>query len=372
MTDVIKAISDASNQANSLLDDVKLSAETALGIQDPLKILPYRGYGTSEWLYVKGRVLQKEGIKTLPEDASTLENVQNMYRRFESDEVPNAQIKVCIEDCQETVTADKEGFFEAWLRPSSLNSADLWPSVYFELLDPPPRTQLVVNATGQARIVLSSAQFGVISDIDDTIVYTAATDPIEMVKIAYLGNAHSRRPFAGVDPFYSALQDGQGEDGNPIFYVSSSPWNMYDLFDKFLTINDIPNGPILLRDIELSPANLLSFDHAGHKRAQIDPILDSFPELPFILIGDSGQKDPEIYRQLVEDCPDRILAVFIRDAVPEDDKRHQEIDAIAQSIRSAGVDFLLFSDTITAAKQAEAKGFIDKSKLSAIENDTGV
>ena len=126
-------------------------------------------------------------------------------------------------------------------------------------------------------------------------MYTAANDTGKMIRIAYMGNAHSRKPFLGVEPFYKALQQGQEQsEGNPIFYVSSSPWNMYDLFDKFMSLNNIPNGPILLRDIELSPDNLTSFSHEGHKKEQIEPIFQRFPELPFILIGDSGQKDPEV------------------------------------------------------------------------------
>ena len=378
MTDFIKKVSDATGQVNESLDKVALRIEKALRIEDPLKIMPYMGYGTPDWLYVKGRVLQNEGIESLPEDASVVQNVKNMYLRFESDEIPNAKVKICVGDCKETVEANKEGFFEATLRPSMpMHPTDHWQSVYFELMDPPPRTQPAVNATGQARVVPPQAKFGVISDIDDTVVYTAAKDPLKMVRIAYLGNAHSRRPFAGVDPFYDALVKGKVEErkeeaGNPIFYVSSSPWNMYDLFDNFLDLNDIPNGPILLRDIELSPANLLSFDHAGHKREQIDPILTRYPELPFILFGDSGQKDAEIYSQLIEDYPDRILAVYIRDAVPDNKQRHEEIDAIANKIRATGVEFLLFSDTIEAARHAESKGWIEKGRLAEIESDPGV
>ena len=74
-------------------------------------------------------------------------------------------------------------------------------------------------------MVTSSAQFGVISDIDDTVVYTAASNPLEMIRIAYLGNAGSRRPFAGVAAFYQALQAGTADGGfagNPVFYGNYS------------------------------------------------------------------------------------------------------------------------------------------------------
>ncbi len=374
MSDFIENLSEATDSVSDAWGSAKKQVSEKLGIQDPLKILPYKGYGTSEWLYIKGRVLQKEGIETLPEDAPAWKNVQNMYRRFESDEIPNAEVRICVGDHQETVSANEEGFFEAKIEPgSSIPTDELWHSVEIELLSPPTRKQEAVIVTGEIFVVSPTAKFGVISDIDDTVVYTAANDTGKMIRIAYMGNAHSRKPLLGVEPFYKALQQGQEEtEGNPIFYVSSSPWNMYDLFDKFMSINNIPNGPILLRDIELSPANLTSFSHKGHKKEQIEPIFQRFPELPFILIGDSGQKDPEIYQQLIQAYPDRILAVYIRDAVSDDDDRREEIEAIAQNIRDSGVEFILFLETSTAARHAADQGWITEDAVSKVIPDTSV
>ena len=369
---LLKPLSRASNQLNTLWDSVKLSAEKTLGVQDPLRILPYRGYGTFEWIYIKGRVLEKEGIKLLREDAPIWKNAINMFRRFESDEIPNAELSVSIGSRTQQVSANEEGFFEIVLRPDQAVSSDgLWRSVELKLLNPPPRKQAEVTASGEVLIVSKAAEFGVISDIDDTVVYTAAQDLFKMIRIAYLGNAHSRRPFAGVEAFYQALQQ-PNEKGNPIFYVSSSPWNMYDLFDKFMNLNNIPNGPILLRDIELSPANLLSFSHRGHKREQIEPIFQRFADMPFLLIGDSGQKDAEIYAQIVQDYPGRILGVYIRDVSAGDEKRYEEIDAIAQKIRAQDVEFVLFADTAKAAEHAAQQGWIEQSALPSIKNSKGV
>lgn len=376
MPALIESISKVTNRANRIWDRAVLAVESKLGIRDPLRIMPYKGYGTPETVCIRGRVLEKEGIRSLGKEASVVKNLVNMYRRFDSDEVPHATLKVCVGDCQETVEADSEGFFNAELSvDSSLSTASLWHPVYIELLDPPPRKQEVVMAEGEVILVAPSAQFGVISDIDDTVVYTAARKPLEIIRIAYLGNARSRRPFAGVAPFYQALQRGNTADGssagNPIFYVSSSPWNMYDLFDKFVVNNSIPTGPILLRDIELSPANLMSFSHGKHKREQIDPLLSRFSEMPFILFGDSGQKDVEIYAQLVKDYPGRILAVYIRDALPDDEVRHQQIEQISQQICEAGVEFLLFSETVDAAKHAASRDWIEKSAIADIQTDEG-
>ena len=373
MADTVKATSEAMGRLNSVWDTAVQQVAAALDIQDPLRILPYRGYGTPEKVYIKGRVLEKDGIEPLSKDAPLWKNAVNMYRRFESDEIEMAKLRACLKDCEQEVMADKEGFFEVELTPSSpIKGDELWQNIALTLLDPPPREQSSVTALGEAIIVKDSAQFGVISDVDDTVVYTAADKPSKMIRVAYLGNEHSRRAFAGVTPFYQALQAGKKNEGNPIFYVSSSPWNMYDLFAKFMDLTNIPLGPILLRDIELSPENLLSFNHSDHKREQIGPLLKRFSDLPFILIGDIGQKDAEIYSQIVEDNPGRIKAVYIRDVLPKDKKRHKEVEAIAQTIRSNNVEFELFTSTFDAAKHAVEQGWIKETCLDEIAADIGL
>src|SRR5690606_32076573 len=127
-------------------------------------------------------------------------------------------------------------------------------------------------------------------------------------------NAHTRLPFAGVSEFYRALQSGRnGKRNNPFFYVSSSPWNLYDLLIDFLDLNNIPEGPLLLRDFGLDHNKAGSSDHMGHKFKEIENILTTYPHLNFILIGDSGQDDPVIYKEVVKKYPNRILVIYIRD-----------------------------------------------------------
>ncbi|MBE9111432.1 DUF2183 domain-containing protein [Nodosilinea sp. LEGE 07298] len=358
------------------LDDfngaVKQKISDLLGFEeDPMCVMSYRGYGTPECLHLKGRVLQDQGIKLREEDASVWKNIRNMYRRFESDEVAGARVRAYFGAAQQEVVTDEEGYFNVEFKLSDqLDDAvqtggQLWQPITLELLEPLPQHSEPVKVDSEIMVVSERAQFGVISDIDDTIMHTAATDLLKMIRIAYLGNERTRRPFAGVAKFYHALQQGQAgkestedDNKNPIFYVSSSAWNMYDLFEKFMDFNHIPCGSILLRDIELSPANLLSFDHESHKIEQIAPILDDLSHLPFILIGDSGQKDPWIYQQLLNDYPDRILAIYIRNVTPKDAKRQHDLAAIAEQVKAAGCEFVVFPETQVAMEHAIAQGWI--------------
>lgn len=358
----IHLVSTAMSRLDQLRDTAKRRIAARLGLEeDPLCIVPYRGYGTPDKLYLKGRVLQDQGIKLREENASVWKNLLNLYRRFESDEVAGARVRAYFGTDQQEVVTNNEGFFQVAFELSDQPAERdrLWQPVTLELLNPLPQHSDPIKVDSEIMVVSERAQFGVISDIDDTIMRTAATDLLKMIRIAYLGNEYTRRPFPGVAEFYHALQQGQGGDKrNPIFYVSSSAWNVYDLFEKFMDFNHIPYGPILLRDIELSPANLLSFEHESHKIEQIAPILNCLSSLPFILIGDSGQKDAEIYQQLVKDYSNRILAIYIRDVTPNNFERQRELEAISHQVKKTGCEFVVFPETQIAMDHAAAHHWI--------------
>lgn len=142
---------------------------------------------------------------------------------------------------------------------------------------------------------------------------------------------------------------------------------MYDLLVDFLRLQDIPRGPLLLRDWGLAAGDALPGRHAGHKLPALRRILDTYPELPFILIGDSTQEDPEIYRQMVEDYPERILAIYIRD-VTGDEERAEAIRVLANEVMQAGSTLVLARDTVAAAEQAVEQGWISSDALPAIRD----
>lgn len=356
MANWVKRLSATTDAINRAFDRVKGRINKTLGIEEPVHILPYRGYGSPDCVLVKGRVLQDEGIKLREEDTPLWKNLWNMYLRFETDEIPHAKLRLQLGDLEQEATCNSEGFFSEELSPPT-PLKEFWQPVTVTLLE--PELEQTVSADAEAMVV-SGARFAVVSDIDDTIVHTAATDMLKMIRIAYLGNAKSRRPFEGVPEFYQALQQGTGGAPNPIFYASSSAWNMYDLFTKFMDFNGIPKGPILLRDIELSLANWFSFDHESHKMENILPLLDRYPDLPFLLIGDSGQRDAEIYSAIAEEHRGRVLGILIRDVTPNQASRQQELQAIANQVEACGSRMFLFRHTQEAANYAAEQGWVTR------------
>jgi len=249
--------SRARAQGRALLDGMDrawFSAKYRTGLVGPLEIQAYRGYGTAGSLFLRGRVLELVGIKPPGEKASRLRNLGNMTRRFLSSEVPRARVRVAAIGQTTEVRADGEGYFEARLPfGGDPSGGTAWRSVELDLLWPPPRATISggeVHAQGEV-IVPLGASYGVISDLDDTVIQTGVTSLPTMVRTVLLNDASTRLPLDGVDALYDAFSQGpQGGEAprNPIFYVSNGPWNLYDLLEEFLELNGLPAGPLFLRD----------------------------------------------------------------------------------------------------------------------------
>lgn len=355
--------------AEEHFDLMKFRLRERLGGRDPIMILPYRGFGTQGKIYLKGRVLEDKGIESPMDNDTVWDNLLNMYRRFKSDEIPYARILVRFKGEEQEVVTDVEGFFEAWIKPAKpLEKDRLWHEVDLELLAPQREGYPIVHATGQVYVPPESASFAVISDIDDTVLHTDATNLLRMARTVFLGSARTRLPFKGVAAFYRALFAGrQGDEKNPLFYVSSSPWNLYDLLSDFFHLQDIPLGPILfLRDWGINEEELVPSTHRSHKLKAIERAIELFHWLPFILIGDSGQEDPEIYQEVVDLYPNRVLAIYIRN-VSRNLARPEAVRELAKKVVEAGSTLILSEDTLAMAQHAAQMGWISPAELPFIE-----
>ncbi len=350
------------------VDNITARLKQRLGANDLIHIVPYRTYGTARKIYITGRVLEDKNIASAHEADNLFTNLLNMYKRFESDEVPGAVVKIMLQDEEHFVSTDKEGFFVFNLNPEQpLITEELYHTVPVKLTEAPTRFS---GETIHAEIMIppADAEYGIISDIDDTIIRTGATSLLAMGRTVLLSNARTRLPYAGVTEFYKALQLGRnGKRNNPFFYVSSSPWNLYDLLVDFMDHNEIPAGPLLLRDFGIQSDSFVSGDYLSHKFKEISQVLDTYPHLPFVLVGDSGEQDPPIYYEVVKQYPGRILAIYIRDvAIPEKQEQAQTISA---SLKEHGVEMMLTQDSVKAAEHAATIGLIYTQKLPAIKQD---
>jgi phosphatidate phosphatase APP1 len=352
---------DIGKLAGEFLGDAQRIGEWALSRTGPglYDIVPYRGYGTSTRVLVQGRAIKARNIGIPGEHDTMLANLYNTFKRMDSDPVRHARVRVTIGGVDRVLDADDEGYFREWLDlPQPLTGDSPWENVQYQLVSPLLPVQPDVRGVGRVRIPRPGSQFGVISDLDDTVIQSRVSNFLQAVRTIMLGNARTRLPFEGVAEFYRALEKGgDGQRQNPIFYVSSSPWNIYDVIHEFLILQKIPDGPILLRDWDVDLAALHSSRLRAHKEPLIEEILALFPSLQFILIGDTSQHDPEIYREVVARHPGRILAIYIRD-VTLNEARSAAVTSLAAEVEKAGSSLILAPDTAAAQVHAAAHGWI--------------
>ena len=358
-------------RADALGDRAREKLRRLRAQRRPLLIEPYAGYGSAEQVHVGARVLADPGFTVPDAGHSAWQNIAELMRRLESDEVPGARVRVTFQGETQEVLADEEGHLRLTLVPPHPDLMQTTGRVDFELLDPPPLSGTAPVAHAPIHVPSQHARFGVISDIDDTVLQSHVTSRWRMLATLARGNAHSRKPFAGVAALYRALQAGiggpGGDEGNPLFYVSSSPWNLHAMLTEFLRVQGLPPGPLMLKDFG-DHTLFGASDHGSHKLARIEEVFATYPALPFVLIGDSGEQDPEIYAEVVHRHPGRVRAVYIR-SVDSSPARLAAVDALVAQVRDSGAQLVLAPDSEYAAVHAAGEGLIAPQALAAVRAD---
>lgn len=328
--------------------------------KDPLQVIVFQSYGTPSHLYVRGRALEDESIDL--EGKHPIKLLINAYKRFETDEIRNTTLLLKLPNGRifETVT-DDEGYFLVDLNIEGLDeltNEEGWLS--FELAYKEFTNTRVIQLEnrfpGEMLIPSEKISFGVASDIDDTILHTGLVSILKwrVVYNTFLKRAAKRTPLEGAAEFYHQLHRGQsGEEANPIFYVSHSPWNMYRYLEFFLKKNNFPKGPILLRDFGKF-LNRKKNTEKPQKQREIINILKTYPELKLILIGDSGEHDADIYLEIAELHPDRILAIYLRSVKHK--KKMFRVKSLYENYKTVPV--LLVNTSKEAIEHARENGFI--------------
>ncbi|MFX0557528.1 App1 family protein [Maribacter sp. CXY002] len=327
---------------------------------DKIQIIGFQSYGTRVRFYARGRALEDENIDL--EQKGIFNLLLNTWKRFETDEVKNTPIKINFGDNKVVHgTTDHEGYYlikedfenvyqfaneEGWVKfEISFTTTDLKREILNKNIFP-----------GEMLIPKNSAKFGVISDIDDTILHTGVVSSLKwkVVINTIFRRAISRKALEGTADFYHQLHRGKtGTEANPVFYVSHSPWNLYRYLELFLKTNAFPKGPILLRSMS-SFRLRKNVDDQPQKQKEITNILKTYPHLSFILIGDSGEKDADIYLEITKMFPNRVKAIYLRSVA--DRKRMKRVADLFTDFND--IPYLIVGKTAEAITHAKTHGFI--------------
>jgi len=317
-------------------------------------------------VFLRGHVLDDRLLYESQREDKRKKNLRAMLSRYISEGIPDIRVEITFDGQSCIVTTDRHGLFEAQMNLEKSTTPG-WQKITYQVLDEIVENQEPLEKEGEIFINDGNSQFIIVSDVDDTILISHATETLKKLRLILTKNSKTRLPFTGVASFYEALREGNPpEANNPIFYVSSSEWNLYDFLEDFCDVRNIPKGPFMLQTMKTSLWKLIKSGGGthNHKREKISHLMQVFEGQKFILIGDSGQKDAHLYKMLAEERPEQVLAIYIRDVGKK--KRAKNVNVIANSI-SGETPMLLVSDSYEAAQHAFETGLITKTKLESVK-----
>ncbi|WP_260729952.1 App1 family protein [Dactylosporangium roseum] len=268
-------------------------------------VTAYTGYGASMtpeqpgWVRVLGRVLL---ARIDPKPAKRLKKLRG-WRSFTAVSVNDALVRIEAGGRTCEVRCDRGGFID------TVVEADLapgWATVTLRVED-----SAAVEAP--VRIIDPDIRFGVVSDVDDTVMVTALPRPMLAAWNTFVLDEHARASVPGMAVLYERLVNAN--PGAPVFYLSTGAWNVAATLTRFLSRHLYPAGPLLLTDWGPQPDRFFRSGQA-HKRASLARLADEFPNIRWLLVGDDGQHDPEIYAEFVAEHPESVAAVAIRHLSP--------------------------------------------------------
>ncbi|RZU49122.1 phosphatidate phosphatase APP1 [Krasilnikovia cinnamomea] len=261
-------------------------------------ITAYTGYGAPGWARVMARIVLTRGAEVRKQRAKV-----RGWRSFTTSPVHDAPVLIRVGDQVHETRTDRSGYVDCRL------TGDLepgWASVRIS-------TEGAATVEAPVRVVDPQVRFGVVSDIDDTVMVTALPRPLLAAWNTFVLDEHARAAVPGMAVLYERLS--QAHPGAPFVYLSTGAWNVAPALTRFLSRHLYPAGPLLLTDWGPTPDRWFRSGQE-HKRATLRRLATEFPHIKWLLIGDDGQHDQELYSEFAHAFPDNVVAVAIRRLSP--------------------------------------------------------
>ncbi|QDB78030.1 DUF2183 domain-containing protein [Georgenia wutianyii] len=270
--------------------------------------ITYTGYGSPEKLRVLARALLTEDTGRTAADAGATEHeldeaqeAERGWRSFVTTPVAHLPIEVEIAGRTYPTRADRDGYLDLLVPDHGLTPG--WHDVAV-------RAQGAAPATARVLVIGPETRFAVVSDIDDTVMVTRVPRPLVAAWNTFLRHTSSRQAVPGMAELFGHVQETR--PGTPVLYLSTGAWNVVPALERFFRRTGLPSGPMLMTD--WGPTNSGWFRSGQeHKRMSLRRLLIDFPEITWLLVGDDGQHDPDIYSELAREHPDRVRAIAIRE-----------------------------------------------------------
>lgn len=298
------------------------------------KIIGYRGIANRNSVIISGHAFEKHKVRDVHPQHGKRRNLKQTIRRFRAKPLKWTSIEVILNGTIKKVRTDSRGFFTCELSHDLKDTGWYDYELYWKRNNKRFRSEFYLS---------DEHETGVISDIDDTLLVSHSTRLIRKLTLQLFRNAHTRKTIPFIKNWHSYIKDlNDTSDPKDFFYVSNSEWNLYDFLLDFFTINELPKGVFFLQHLKKGIKDLISSGmvHKNHKQNSIEFLLRFYPNKKFILIGDNGQKDMEVYYEIVLNFHDRIKGIMIR-KLPYINNDHK-IQNFKKRINQFDIPFLIF------------------------------
>lgn len=314
----------------------------------------YRGYANDQELIVMGHVFKPSSREEYNFQKKNLKNASSIIKLFQIKTLANADVYLHYKGLNiHTKTLD-DGYFKFCI-PMDTEMQYGWNEYK---VSTPYNTKSIIEKGSFIRP--HKGNLGIISDIDDTFLVSHTISPLKKLYELLFKNINKRKVYEDVVTHYQALSTAgrsEREEYNIFFYVSSSEWNLYRFITKFTELHQLPEAVLLLKDIKTSLWDFFSTgrgDH-NHKFEKIKHILEFYPNLEYVLLGDDSQQDAFLYEAICKIFPVTVKAVYIRQTGLSPKKK---IKTTLENITSLKVSVCYFKDSSEAIAHSKSIGVI--------------
>ncbi len=316
------------------------------------RVVAYPSYGTVDRVRVRARVLL-----TPPDAPAPGSTERRGWRNLLSVEVADARVRVRpapggAGEPLLVAHTDRGGYVDA---SAEVALEPGWQTLYLSVdggdQDVPAPVQIVDPA----------ATHGIISDIDDTVLVTMVPRPYVAAWNFLVRTEARRRAVAGMPELYGRLTAAHPDA--PVFYLSTGAWNTAGALGRFLSRVGLPQGALLLTD--LGPTGTALFRSGReHKTQTLRRLAEELPDLQWILIGDDGQHDPQVYEEFAAQHPGRVAAIAVRRLSAPEQVRASGLPA-ATPATSRAVDDLEQSPVVLAHAE-DGRALADQLRAAGV------
>jgi phosphatidate phosphatase APP1 len=313
----------------------------------------YRGYANEQELIVMGHVFKPTKRKDYDFLSKNFKNASSIISMFRIKTQLNADVYLTHNNIKIHTKTLIDGYFKFCipLNQDHYGWVDYEVSIIHENKE---------SVSKESYVRPHKGELGIISDIDDTFLVSYTLNPLKKLYHLLFLNVNSRKIYEDVVPHYQALSTAgrnNNEEHNAFFYVSSSEWNLYRFIVKFTEIHQLPKAVLLLKDIKTSLTNFIWTGRGGHnhKFEKIKHILEFYPNLKYVLIGDDSQKDPFLYEAISKIFPLTVKAIYIRQTGKN---KKEKVTLALKNMESLNIAVCYFKNSAEAIAHSKDIGLI--------------